>query len=113
MNKCISILIFLCLTITANLSAQLKQDPKTFRYYSIPATREINKNEYHQLAWTCKDILKNYIQQKEALFAQYGSGTRLGDNHEGKAAVTQYLQRIATKTSIRLLEDLQAEDFNI
>jgi hypothetical protein len=115
MNKYILTLILLC--ITGDFYAQLKQDPKTARYFSAPATQDINQNEYHQLVWACKDILNSYAQQHAALLAQYPGATRSSaydpNNQQGKGAVVQYLQRMATPTSMRLLADLQAINFNI
>lgn len=115
MNKSLITLLFLC--AVGSLSADLKQDLKTARYYSIPATGDINQSEYHQLVWVCKDILNKYAQQHAQLLAQYPGASRSGaydpENWAGKNAVTQHLQRIATSTSMRLLSDLEKINFCI
>jgi len=115
MNKSLITLLFLC--AVGSLSADLKQDPKTARYYSIPATGDINQSEYHQLVWVCKDILNKYAQQHAQLLVQYPGACRSSsydpENWAGKNAVTQYLQRIATSTSMRLLSDLVKINFCI
>lgn len=111
------IIMTLMIVSISPLIAELKRNPTTCRYSSIPATREINQDEYHQLVWACKDILSNYAQQHEALLAQYPDLCRSSsydpDNNAGKAAVLQYLQRMATPTSLRLLSDLQSINFAI
>ena len=105
------------------------------RYYSIPATAEINQNEYHELAWACKDIEKECIkywrsilQAKQDIAAKYAGGgygslhkeiSNMQKNmsslvHNLKVEqITLYLQRVATLTSMRLLSDLKELDFKI
>jgi hypothetical protein len=84
--------------MSAVLFAELMQDAKTFRYYSIPASSEINQAEYHYLVWDCKDLQKT------------GASYRVPVQIQNKI-ITEYLQRIATATSIRLLADLQKKNF--
>lgn len=101
---------------TGSLLAELKYNPATCRYYSDPATPNINQNEYHQFVWACKDILRRYAQEHAALLARYpgvmGSSAYDPQNKAGKVAVVEYLQRLATPISIRLLNDLQQINFN-
>lgn len=98
------------------LSAELMRDAKTFRYYSSPTTPGINQDEYHALVWQCKDIQKFAAEQQSAL------NNRMSDQGNGsyrnaygplyvKNMITEYLQRVATPTSIRLLEDLKKNNF--
>jgi hypothetical protein len=105
------------LTFVLPLYAELKRDPATYRYCSIPSSQEINQNEYHQLVWTCKDILEHYAQEHAALLAQYPGVYRSGsydpNNKAGKVTVLQYLERIANPTSMRLLADLKNINFAI
>ena len=105
------------LMLTLPLCAELKQDPTTCRYYSHPSNQEINQNEYHQLVWACKDILKYHAQEHAALLAQYPDMYRSGsydpENKAGKAAVLEYLQRVASLTSMSLLADLKNINFAI
>ena len=89
---------FLMMGIDITLFAELMQDAKTFRYYSIPASSEIDQDLYHYLFWNCKDLKKIGVQYQVPL-------------HMQNKIITEYLQRIATPTSIRLLEDLQKKDF--
>lgn len=100
-----------------NQQAGLQLNPTTYRYYSVPANPNINQNEYHILVWQCKDILMNHAQSHAALLAQYPGAVRSSaydpNNIAGKNAVEQYLQRIATPTSVRLLEDLKKKNFVI
>jgi hypothetical protein len=113
-------LVIMMLTVSGSvfsLNAELKRDETTCRYSSIPATSGINQNEYHQLVWSCKDILSNYAQQQRSLLARYPGAYRSSsydpENKAGQAAVSQYLQRIATITSLRLLSDLKNINFAI
>lgn len=46
------------------------QDAKTFRYYSVPASAEINQDEYHFLVWDCKDLQKEGIRYRVPLQTQ-------------------------------------------
>ena len=90
--------------------AELKQDSTTFRYYSAPQSQGINQDEYHKLVWTCKDI----IRQHSAYMAQFAGGGRSSYGVYGaQQKITEYLQRIATPTAVRLLSDLKQKNFNI
>ena len=82
-------------------------DPVTHRYYTIPTSPEINQNEYHSLVWQCKDLKK----QHSAMVAQYQAWNSSFGRSGAQAMITEHLQRIATPTSIRLLEDLKKKDF--
>ncbi len=99
------------------LFAELMQDAKTFRYYSIPASPEINQLLYHAIVWDCKDIQKFWAEQQAALNTQFAGNNRGGSYQQiygplyVKTQITEYLQRIATPTAIRLLEDLKKNNF--
>lgn len=112
-----TLLVLAVLFLSTNLFSKLKKDPNTFRYSSTPASNEINQNKYHELVWNCKDILKAYKDKHNRFLAQYpdaiNSSAYDPDNLEGKNAVAEYLKRISTPTSIRLLKDLQEIKFNI
>ena len=114
MNKYMLTLLFLGLI--GNVSAKLEFDSNTGRYYSTPVTKEINQNEYHKLVWACKDIQKNCYNQQAALNAKYaGCGNGSHNNAYGpeyvKNMIIDYLNRIATPTSMRLLKDLHEINF--
>jgi len=99
------------------MHAELMQDAKTFRYYSIPATSDINQLLYHALVWDCKDIQKFWAGQQAALKAQFAGNNRGGSYQQiygplyVRSQITEYLQRVATPTAIRLLEDLKKNNF--
>lgn len=111
------------------VSADLMRDSKTFKHYTSPVVQGVNQDEYHLLVWKCKDIQQQcsaqqaivYNQQSQ-LLAQYGGGRcSLRDQMNAGQAnlpnviavqITAFLQRMATPTSIRLLEDLQKCKFN-
>ncbi|HZW60737.1 MAG TPA: hypothetical protein VFF04_00780 [Candidatus Babeliales bacterium] len=112
-----SFLLFLMFPVY--LISEMKQDPKTFRYYSWPMTREINQNEYHIMVWNCKDIISNAAALQASLNARMAGYARNGSYLQAygplyiKKKIEEYLQRIATPTSVRLLEDLRMQNFII
>jgi len=90
------------------LFAELKRDPKTKRYYSLPLSG-INQTEYHLLVWKCKDVEDQFLNMR----ARLAGGGRSSFTVGGKEMmITEFLERIATPTSIRLLEDLKKLKFN-
>lgn len=104
MEKLSILLCLLGLTFPFPLASDLKYDLVTCRYSSVPATPDIDQNQYHQLVWQCKDI-KNYYDNMSV-----GGIPVVPASHR---AIYQYLQRIATPTAIRLLQDLQKNNFAI
>lgn len=95
---------------TGPLFAELKYNPTTYRYYSLPATPNINQDAYHNLVWQCKDLK----QQHQAMVASSGgSGISSFAIHGAQQMIRDHLQRIATPTSIRLLDDLKAINFDL
>jgi len=108
MKKILICVLLALLAGTAN--PELVQDPKTFRYYSLPDSPEIDQNLYHILVWNCKDVRSQFIAS--IIRISGGNGGHGGVWMYGpQRAVTTYLQRIASPTSIRLLEDLQKINF--
>lgn len=113
------ILFFVAFLSLSNIIlAKLQKDPVTGRFYSLSSMTEvINQSEYHQLVWTCRDILRSYAREHAALLAAFPGAIRSSNydphNIAGKNAVLEYLQRIATPTSLKLLADLKEIDFNI
>lgn len=100
--------------VTLYLSAELVREPKTCRYYSIPASPEINQNEYHALVWHCKDIMQRCAVLHMNILEQmgcHGSHAKMYDQAHARNLVIEYLQRMATPTSMRLLEDLNKNNF--
>ncbi|MEX0848611.1 MAG: hypothetical protein WD055_00080 [Candidatus Dependentiae bacterium] len=96
--------------ILLNLNAELKQNPNTFRYYTVPNAPGINQGEYHQMVWICKNIIKQHY----AYMTQFAGGGRSSYGLNGAQwKTTEYLQQVATPTSARLLADLKQINFNI
>jgi len=96
------------LSFALPLCGELKRDHATYRYYSLPAAPDINQDEYHILVWQCKDII---TQHRAATAGSLGASS--WKLRGGGAMVSEYLQRIATPTSLRLLADLQKINFAI
>jgi hypothetical protein len=92
------LMVTFVLMTTIYLSAELMRDPKTFRYYTSPEAKGINQGEYHAMVWQCKDLQKVGAECRVPLHVQ-------------NKIITEYLQHIATPTSIRLLEDLKKNNF--
>lgn len=109
MNKVLFAFTILLVRTFVQLSAEMKYNPSTYRYYSIPL-KGINQTEYHDLVWQCKDIMQqsdNEFQAHCAIYAGYGYDSYMRNYDGGKSKVDQFLQRLTTPTAVRLLNDLK------
>ena len=87
------LLLLVCLIGSASsLLANMRCDVTTGRFFSIPATREINQDEYHSL----------FIQCGIIQILAMNSG-KLGKKYEEQT--TSFLKGIGTPTALRLLAD--------
>ena len=115
MGTFMSVKSILFLTIsflsTEYILADMRYDGRTCRYSSIPASAEINQNDYHLMVWTCKDIKNRHSAMvHQSLMSGCNRGSSFSESG-AQVMITEYLQRIATPTSIRLLEDLRKKNF--
>ncbi|MFH1644491.1 MAG: hypothetical protein ABIA74_04940 [bacterium] len=81
------------------LWADLQQDQKTGRFYSVPFSSDINQNEYNDLMQLC------CIMCQACLTYSIFKAT----NAETIQMLSSYLQTIGTPTSKRLIADIQKE----
>lgn len=90
-----------------SLFAELHYDKQTYRYHSSPLSPEVNQAEYHQLVWHCLDLVKQHRIMVERYQAARSGFAAAG----AKPDIVEFLSRLATPTSIRLLQDLEKINF--
>jgi hypothetical protein len=92
--------------ISSTLQADIKWDPTTCVYYSIPMTADINQREYNDLYWKCYGILFNL----EAFYIGAGilDGKRFElDGETVRQQIFAYLRKVNTHTAYRFIEDIK------
>ena len=91
------LLSLLILAPSASLFADLKQDPKTGKYYTVPASPYINQIEYDHLMSKIERMTKEYLKNP------YSPATNLNDT---SLKIFTYLATINTPTAERLMMDI-------
>jgi hypothetical protein len=91
-------MFFLMMLSTSSLFSVMQKDPVTNKFYSVPASPEINQEIYNELLFHCFLISDGIIKY---------SNLTANQKHETIAQLsTLYLQAIGTPTSVRLISDL-------
>lgn len=97
------ILIALVLGFSFPLLAEMKKDPVTNKFYSIPASPDINQEEYNELLFRCYWMSDQIIMSLQSF---KGSNDKMVKQVIA-ASADSFLRAVRTKTAFRLITDLQ------